>query len=166
MHGGKSVSGPVSGTWKTGRWAMAMRNTKLRNHFYAALSDEALLKNQQDVALHDALVANLLDQLKPGRPITDREEYRLSKLVENRQKAVSLLVLTEQRLQLWIHFAKYRKVLDAIVAAIHEEYKLPDGQLNREALLRLQKRIDMATAEQNLIDGEVVEVDADGGPVE
>ena len=142
MHGGSTPAGIASPNWKTGRWAKGIRNTSLRNHFYAALGDPDLQRTQQDVALADAMLSSLLKTLPEGEPITDVQERRLSKLVELRQNALERQARIEQRLGLWIHFTKYQTVMMGMVNVLHEELRTPEGQMDVLMLGRVQKRVE------------------------
>lgn len=146
MHGGSTPAGIASPNWKTGRWASGIRNLTLRNHFYAALGDPELLRTQQDVALIDGMIADLLGQLPEATPITEDQELRLLRLTDRRQVALERQARVEQRLGLWIHFTKYQTVMMGMVNVLHEELRTADGQMDVVMLGRVQKRVEALMA--------------------
>jgi len=65
IHGGKSLSGPASGTFKTGRYSKFLP-ARLADRYQEARSDEELLSLREEVALIDARMADLLGQVNTG----------------------------------------------------------------------------------------------------
>ncbi len=65
LHGGKSLSGPASGTWKTGRYSRFLPARMLAD-YKRALNDPDLLAMRADVALVEARLADLLKRVDSG----------------------------------------------------------------------------------------------------
>lgn len=120
-----------------------MKHLGLQGKFYDALGDPALTRTEQDLALLDALVANLMGDIPKGKPITEAYERRLSNLTEQRQQAVERKARIERHLGLWIHYTKYQQVMMGVVNVLHDELKLPDGKPDMEKLQRVKARLDL-----------------------
>ena len=65
LHGGKSLSGIASATYKTGRYSKVLP-TRLAARYAEAQHDPALLEMREDVALLDARLADLLGRVDTG----------------------------------------------------------------------------------------------------
>lgn len=64
-HGGKSLAGIASATYKTGRYSQVMP-TRMRGRYAEAQADGALLELRDDIALTDARLADLLGRVDSG----------------------------------------------------------------------------------------------------
>jgi hypothetical protein len=65
LHGGKSLAGIASPTFKTGRYSKVIP-THLTRQYEAAQTDTDLLGIQEDIVLHDALLRGALDAMSRG----------------------------------------------------------------------------------------------------
>ena len=65
MHGGKSVSGASSGTYRTGRYSKAIPE-RLAARYAEAQSDDRLTEMREEIALLDARLSELLSRLDTG----------------------------------------------------------------------------------------------------
>lgn len=163
MHGGKTPNGIASPNWKTGRWATHIRHQKLRGFFYAALSDAGLLKMQQDIAFVDGLISLRMSELPAAKPVTEAQERRMLNLLDAKRRMLNDLARMERDLQLWVHYAKHRRVLDAMVALLHKRMVLADGSPDMAALREVNEQVRLILAESNVIEGEVIEDDEPEG---
>ena len=77
MHGGTSLSGMQSGTFKTGRYSKDLP-TRLASKYQEAVSDGELLALREDVALVDARLSDVLGRADTGE--AGRHWHRLSDL--------------------------------------------------------------------------------------
>lgn len=64
-HGGKSLIGPASGTFKTGRYSK-MLPTRLAARYQEAANDPDLLAMREDIALIDSRLADILGRVDTG----------------------------------------------------------------------------------------------------
>ncbi len=67
MHGGASLVGPASPSWRTGKYSKVLP-TRLRAAHIAALNDPGLLQCRDDIAVLDARLAELVGRLDGGAP--------------------------------------------------------------------------------------------------
>lgn len=65
MHGGKSLSGPASPTYTTGRYSKVMP-THLADLYQQVQNDQNLLSIYEDIALQDTLLRGALDGMSRG----------------------------------------------------------------------------------------------------
>lgn len=65
MHGGKSLAGPASPAFKTGRYSKYLP-ARLTERYAEAVNDPELLALREDVALIDARLADLLRRVDSG----------------------------------------------------------------------------------------------------
>lgn len=65
IHGGKSLSGAASGTFKTGRYSKYLP-TGVLDSYHAALADEDLLATRDSIALAETRIIDLLKTLDAG----------------------------------------------------------------------------------------------------
>lgn len=65
MHGGKSLAGPASPMFKTGRYSKVLPG-RLLARYQEAAQDEELLALREDVALIDARLADVLSRVDTG----------------------------------------------------------------------------------------------------
>lgn len=85
LHGGKSKTGPASGTWKTGLRSKYLP-TDLQERFDAALHDPQLKQIEQDLAHIEVLIGVLHRRLKPGRAVPASVESRILQLIDRRTR--------------------------------------------------------------------------------
>lgn len=158
MHGGKTPNGIASPNWKTGRWGATIRNPKLRDHFYAALSDESVRSLQRDIAILDAFVAQGLEDLpvKKSDPAGRRE---LLTYLEARRRAVMDLAKLERDLELWVHHVLYHRIQVEHMKLWREMMVLPDGTPDVQRLTYVHGRLSRIVAEVKA--AKTVDLDAD-----
>ena len=65
LHGGRTLVGPASGTWKDGRHSKYLP-TGLRDRYAEARSDPELLSLRDDIALTDTRTGDVLSRLDAG----------------------------------------------------------------------------------------------------
>lgn len=65
LHGGKSLGGVASGTFKNGRYSKFLP-TRLSEQYEAAINDSELLELRQEIALTDARLTDLLKRVDTG----------------------------------------------------------------------------------------------------
>ena len=65
IHGGKSLSGPASPSFKTGRYSKFLPS-RLADRYQEARTDDELLSLREEIALLDARMADLLGQVSTG----------------------------------------------------------------------------------------------------
>lgn len=65
-HGGRSLAGIASPTFKTGVYSKYVLPPRLRERYDAALDDPALLEQRREIALVDARVGDLLARVDTG----------------------------------------------------------------------------------------------------
>lgn len=65
VHGGVSLSGPASGTFKTGRYSKVLP-VRLAARYQEAASDPDLLALREDIALLDSRLADVLGRVDTG----------------------------------------------------------------------------------------------------
>ncbi len=85
LHGGKSLAGPASGTFKTGRYSKYMP-ARLLERYEAAIEDPELLNLKHDISLVDSRLSDLLQRVDTGESRTLWEKAR--KVNQEIQKAV------------------------------------------------------------------------------
>lgn len=91
FHGGMSLVGPASPSFKTGRHSILLKDIKgLGAHYERALADPDLLSLQSEVALTDGRIAQLMETVAKGgaRASIDGIWPQLEALIENRRKLV------------------------------------------------------------------------------
>lgn len=91
FHGGKALWGPANPSWKHGRHSQLVRTLKpLGAHYARALVDPDLLRLDDEIALTDARLAELLE--RAGREKTpaaiDRVWPEVEELIESRRRLV------------------------------------------------------------------------------
>lgn len=65
LHGGKSLVGPASKTWKHGRYSKLLARIGYDGVFYEAMRDRNLISVRRKMALMDAREAKVLERLRP-----------------------------------------------------------------------------------------------------
>lgn len=136
IHGGKSLSGAASGTFKHGRFSTCAP-AKLASKIEQGLSDPELLSLRDDVALQDAFILERLEKVKedPDSPAATvhREEIRqllMEKAKTVRAESKRMLELNvslrpEQALQIFkaLFDAVRRNVKDTdVLGAIQDDF--------------------------------------------
>lgn len=66
LHGGRSPSGIAHYNWKHGMYSGALKGLSLATHYDHARKNPAIVQNIEQIALVDARVFDLFDQLKAG----------------------------------------------------------------------------------------------------
>jgi hypothetical protein len=88
-HGGLTPVGPASPHYKNGRRSKLMKEIKgLGEHYERALSDPDLLRLDDEIALVDARIAQLLEKASTPRSSIDGLWPQLDALIESRRKLV------------------------------------------------------------------------------
>lgn len=90
-HGGASLVGPASPSFKHGRYSVLLKDIKgIGEHYTRALADPDLLNLADNIALVDARLTQLLEQVaRGGRGHSiDRLWPQIEELIENRRKLV------------------------------------------------------------------------------
>lgn len=94
FHGGMSLVGPASGTFKHGRHSILLKDIKgLGANYERALADPDLLSLTAEIAITDARISDLLERVsttkrKQAGASLDGIWPQLENLVENRRKLV------------------------------------------------------------------------------
>jgi hypothetical protein len=133
LHGGNSLSGPASATWKHGRYSN-LRPTKLRETYERQRTDPDLISLREEIALTDARIALVLDQIndEDGRPSLWRELRRTidqgRRLAETERKllvsvhqsltADQVIALVTQLVDVVARRVRDREVLAAVLADV------------------------------------------------
>jgi hypothetical protein len=86
-HGGKSLRGPDSPNWKTGRYSRALPE-KLLSRFEASMTDPDLLALAREISLLDTLLEELVTDATDWGSIADLVERR-RRLVESERKRLA-----------------------------------------------------------------------------
>lgn len=146
MHGGTQKTGMASPNWKNGRWAAGIGNARLREGFYAALSDPTLLKLQQEAALVDAMLTEYMGRLKKGAAVTDGQRREILRLTAEHRAIVEAAGRMERHLGAFVPRAQFGHFVALVVGLFREFVKGADGQPDVRALAEVKKRLDTGTA--------------------
>jgi hypothetical protein len=91
FHGGMSLVGPASPSFKHGRRSILLKDIKgIGEHYQRALDDPDLLSLHDEIALVDGRLSQLLEKVKTGGPRASLDGIwpHLESLIENRRKLV------------------------------------------------------------------------------
>jgi hypothetical protein len=161
MHGGTQLTGIVSPHWKHGRWARSIHNARLKSNFYSALSDKNLISIHSDIALLDAMLAEQLEGLKAGKPMTERQQKRIESIMGQRRLAVEAAARMEQRAGKWVPEQKFGAYVDLTNALFVKVCVRPDGSPDRDRLAMVHRAIEQATLSvrqsDDIVEGEIVD---------
>ncbi len=141
LHGGKTPAGPASPNWKHGqrarahRW-MASLPDSIGKRFDVALVDPQLADLRQDMALADAMLTSYTASLKDtGRPLTERQQNRVHRLIEMRARLAEREARRLRDLGTMVTQAQFLAVVN-LCLALFIEY-VPDLKARAE----IQRRI-------------------------
>jgi hypothetical protein len=133
-HGGKSLAGAESGTFKHGRRSKYLVGAALER-FTDAMADRRLMQIKQDVALVEVLITGLTAKLPAKGLQTEDLERRILHAVDRRR----LLVAEEARrlvqLQQTVTLAQFMATMKAVAEVIREF--VTDDKQRRAAQARL-----------------------------
>lgn len=144
LHGGKSLSGPNSRTWKHGqrskhRWLASLPGDTLGKRFDAALADPTMTSLRHAIALNDALITSYTSSLKDtGKPLTLKQQDRVHKLLAMQANLAEREARRQRDLAVLITQAQFTAFTNAVLAAVRDN--VPDVK----ALLDIQRRVQTA----------------------
>lgn len=140
-HGGATPSGVASPNWKHGkrsRWAQHLPKNGLAEQFNAAHGDRQLFQTRRLAALVDTMIVDRTRRLKEGKALSEREERRITNLVEQLRRLQDSEARRLVQLQQMVTAAQFNNVVGAIVTLVREfvpAERLRDAQRRLEQLL-------------------------------
>lgn len=148
-HGGLSPSGMLSATYKHGRYSKHLP-TKLAQRYQEALSNPRLLSLDSDVALMEARLAQLLEQVDTG------ESAARWRQLQEALEAFSQAMAAGDLAQMDRHFATMRQVVQrgaADARAWEEVYAVVETRLKQVPahVKTLQTLQQMLTVQQHML---------------
>lgn len=134
-HGGKSLAGKDSGTFKHGRRSKYLVGQGL-DRFQDAMGDKRLMQIRQDVALVEVVVAGLMVQIPKTGKIPVALEKRILAAVDRRRALIAEEARRLVQLQQMVTLAQFMTTMRA-VAEVIREYVTGDKE-RREVQQKLQ----------------------------
>lgn len=163
MHGGTAKTGMASPAWRNGRWGALLKGG-LRDGFYAALSDPTLLQLQQEAALVDTLLQQLLGSIKANP--TEAQRREILKLTAEHRAIVEAAGRMERHLGLFVPRAQFAAFVTMVVQLFREFVVGADGKPNTVALLQIKQRLEanvtLLVAAKGVAGEEPAEEEAEG----
>ncbi len=139
--GNSGMTGPVHPSWKHGRRGTTIKHKALRHDFYAALSDHGLMKLHQDIAMVDALMADLTKRLAEGKVVPDKTRGELLKLIDTRRMLVGEAVRMETKLIQTVTVAQYTAGVIEFMKVIRFACTQSDGKIDAPKLLQCRQMV-------------------------
>lgn len=137
-HGGKSLAGQDSGTFKHGRRSKYLVGAALER-FQDAMADKRLMQIRQDVALVEVLITGLTQKL-PKRGLQSAElERRILAAVDRRRALIAEEARRMVQLQQMVTLAQFMTTMRAVAEVIREY--VPGDKERREVQQRLQSML-------------------------
>lgn len=143
LHGGASLVGRNSPTWKHGRWSKYLPEA-LAAKFQEGLDDPELMKLRQDTALIDAALTDFADRVKKGKGLNYRQRKELIDLTEQRRKLIESDARRQRDLNLWVAADRVMQLMGAVAEVVREfvdRDKLPKAQARLQQLLLGQNQV-------------------------
>jgi hypothetical protein len=139
LHGGASLAGVASPTWKNGRWSKYLP-AHLAARFQEGLNDRQLMQLRQDTALIDAALTTYTQHMKerPGKSLTKAQEQRMIALTEHRRKLIEADARRQRDLGQLVAADRFMTLVSAVAAVIREfvpKVDLPKAQGRLQQLL-------------------------------
>lgn len=142
IHGGKSLSGVESPTFKTGRWAK-YAPTKLLEVIEGTQGDETLLSVREDIALLDALIKLKLQKLfdDDGNPTGDN--LKTWEEVKKQIKAARKAYKKDDYGSLEDSLDTMEDIADGIILHYQTEIEIKDDLERRRKLVETEQKISL-----------------------
>lgn len=137
-HGGKSLAGKDSGTFRHGRRSKYLVGAAL-DRYQDAMGDKRLMQIRQDVALVEVLITGLTQRLpKKGLQSADLER-RILAAVDRRRALIAEEARRLVQLQQMVTLAQFMTTMRAVAEVIREY--IPGDKERREVQQRLQSML-------------------------
>lgn len=138
LHGGASLTGAASGTFKDGRRSKYLVGAAL-DRFRDAMGDKRLMQIRQDVALVEVLITGLTQRLpKKGLQSADLER-RILAAVDRRRALIAEEARRLVQLQQMVTLAQFMATMRAVAELIREY--VTDDKARRDIQQRLQSML-------------------------
>lgn len=134
-HGGKSLAGKDSGTFKHGRRSKYLVGKGL-DRFQDAMGDRRLLQIRQDVGLVEVVITGLMTQIPKSGRIPEALERRMLAAVDRRRALIAEEARRLVQLQQMVTLAQFMTTMRAVAEVIREY--VPGDKERREVQHKLQ----------------------------